>query len=91
MSKSGNDADLKEGLPESPQNYDGGYTKPKEKGTLFTLEELTSRTNTSAAIVAAVSEANGWVYGKKVSQKEFEGAIKNFLNAPAGGANASRY
>lgn len=48
------------------------------------IEEHAKTLNVSAPVFAAVVEANAWAAGKKIERRDFEKAVKDFLNAPAG-------
>jgi len=52
---------------------------------LRAIEEHASALKVSAPVFAAVRQAKGWADGRKVEKAEFEKAVADFLNAPAGG------
>jgi hypothetical protein len=49
------------------------------------VEEHADALGVSAPVFAAVRQYKGWAAGKKVEKSEFEKAVRDFLNAPAGG------
>jgi hypothetical protein len=49
------------------------------------IEEHAAALGIAAPVFAAVRQYKGWAAGKKVEINVFERAVKDFLNAPAGG------
>lgn len=75
-------------VPDVPPNDE--HKERKGKQDHHTIAELAETSRTSPAIVAAVCEANGWMPGKRLSEKEFTEAVTRFVKAPAGGTYVTR-
>lgn len=50
-----------------------------------TIEDWLAEKNTKAYVFAAVMEAKGWARGKKVTAKEYDTAINDWLNGSMSG------
>lgn len=62
--------------------YEEKITEPVEKTVDLTVEAQAQKHDIPAPVFAAVMQAQGWASGKAVSEKEFLGAVKDFLGAP---------
>jgi len=62
-----------------------GSDTSEAREVLLTVEEHAQAQNVAAEIVAAVKERERWLPGKRVSEKEFRGAVTAFLSTPMGG------
>jgi hypothetical protein len=58
---------------------------PEAAPELLEISELRTRQKISRAIFAGVCSANGWKPGKRVSEEEFQTAVKQFTEAPMDG------
>jgi hypothetical protein len=55
---------------------------PVKKEELFTIEELKEKHKIKASVFAGLKAYKRWAEGKKVTEKEFEKGIEEFLGAP---------
>ena len=61
-----------------------------EKTNYPTIKELAVATNLPEEVYEGVKTANGWKEGKSVTEKEFDEAVKKFLEAPADGRKETK-
>lgn len=68
-------------------NYEtqNGGAEKNTAPTFCAIEEHASSLKISVPVFAAVRQFKGWAAGKKVERSDFEKAVNDFLNAPAGG------
>jgi hypothetical protein len=62
-----------------------GTPDVREAQIFCAIEDHAKTLGVSFPVYAAVLHSKGWAVGKKVEKAEFEKAVKDFLNAPAGG------
>lgn len=59
-------------------------TKASEP-SLKTIEEMAHEAGVDKSVLAGVKVNEGWSTGKRVTEKQFESAVKKFLKQPLGG------
>lgn len=61
-----------------------------ETQKLLYIDDLKVENNTSDAVFGGVKALNNWKKGKKLSQKEYEDAINEFLKKPINGMEVKK-
>lgn len=60
-------------------------TEPLKKETLLTIEELAKKEKLPPFVLPGLKALKKWADGKKVTEADFDKAVKSFYLAPAGG------
>lgn len=61
-----------------------------EQNGYAAIEELKAARGTPDAVFEGVKAANGWKTGKKVTEKDYEEAVKAFEEAPMDGREVEK-
>lgn len=59
---------------------------PEREAAVPTIEEHAKRRKTPPSIMAALMQFKHWAAGKRVSEEEFNDAIRAFLGSPTSGS-----
>jgi len=58
--------------------------------SLLTIEDLKEKSQTPDKVFQGAKAAKGWRAGKAVTKEDYENALKEFLESPAGGRKVKK-